>query len=348
MIDRTLLTGAMAVEATLTVSATLGGALQPQPPDPRTGPRVIPNDLADWLAALRLLAAVPFAYLVPDAELLPQESARFFYLDRAWTDALVQGAMSVGTVTTADHAQLEAVYPYVRSEVDEAERLARVAGHDPAPLGPAGTVTGLLLRSRAVAGWPGLHVRAYSELVPDDAMLPDSDPRRLRLLRMERLAPAVLAVLIDGVPRTVHVEEPRQGLQFGVRPPDGDPADATRQGLVPPRDVNTGEPLVPMDDKTSWVPVRFRPGAPGVLNLRKTRDALLAVPGTNMGSDVDSAEFAIQMLRYPYRQVFGPTGPQTDPETNPSAAGTKAGWTQVFRPRIEVPGLLAEFTEETS
>src|SRR5262252_4797126 len=137
MTDRTLLTSAVTVQAALAVSASLGGSLQPQPPDPRTGPRVIPNDLADWLAALRLLAAVPFAYLVPDAELLPQESARFFYLDRAWTDALVQGAMSVGTVTTADHAQLEAVYPYMRDEVDEAERLARVAGHDPAPLGPA-------------------------------------------------------------------------------------------------------------------------------------------------------------------------------------------------------------------
>ena len=135
MTDRTLLTSRVSVQTALTVSASLGGSLQPQPPDPRTGPRVIPNDLADWLAALRLLAAVPFAYLVPDAELLPQESARFFYLDRAWTDALVQGAMSVGTVTTADHAQLEAVYPYVRDEVDEAERLARVAGHDPAPLG---------------------------------------------------------------------------------------------------------------------------------------------------------------------------------------------------------------------
>ena len=347
MTDRTLLTSRVSVQTALTVSASLGGSLQPQPPDPRTGPRVIPNDLADWLAALRLLAAVPFAYLVPDAELLPQESARFFYLDRAWTDALVQGAMSVGTVTTADHAQLEAVYPYVRDEVDEAERLARVAGHDPAPLGPAGTVTGLLLRSRAVAGWPGLHVRAYSELVPDDAMLPDGDPRRLRLLRVERLAPAVLLALIDGVPRIVHVEEPRQGLQFGVRPPDGDPGGATRQGLVPPRDIRTGEPLVPMNDKTNWVPVRFRPNAPGVLNLRKTRDALLAVQGTNMGSDVDSAEFAIQLLRYPYRQVFGPTGPQTDPETNPSSTATKAGWAQVFRPQIGVPELLADFTEET-
>ena len=40
---------------------------------------------------------MPFSYLVPDADLLPIESIRFFYVDRAWTDALVQGVLSVGT-----------------------------------------------------------------------------------------------------------------------------------------------------------------------------------------------------------------------------------------------------------
>ena len=34
---------------------------------------------------------------------------------------------------------------------------------------------------------------------------------------MERLAPAVLLVLFDGIPAVVHIEEPRQGIQFGVR-----------------------------------------------------------------------------------------------------------------------------------
>ena len=54
---------------------------------------VVPGELRRFLARLRLLHGVPFCYLVPDAELLPPESIRFFYLDRAWTDALVQGAL---------------------------------------------------------------------------------------------------------------------------------------------------------------------------------------------------------------------------------------------------------------
>ena len=131
-------------------------------PDP--GPRAVPRDLRLWLGRLRLLAGVPFSHLVADAALLPIESIRFFYLDRDWTDALVQGALSVGTVTTADRAALTELYGVVRDEIDEAERLVRLPGVDPGaavPTGPAGTITGFILRSRLVSGWPGLHVRGW-------------------------------------------------------------------------------------------------------------------------------------------------------------------------------------------
>src|SRR5512147_1252660 len=90
--------------------------------DPDDGDHVVPGELRRFLARLRLLHDIPFSYLVPDADLLPIESIRFFYIDRAWTDALVQGVLSVGTITTADRAQLEAVYPHIRNEVDVAER----------------------------------------------------------------------------------------------------------------------------------------------------------------------------------------------------------------------------------
>ena len=114
----------------------------------------MPGELRRFLARLRLLHGVPFSYLVPDAELLPIESIRFFYLDRAWTDALVQGALSVGTITTADRAQLEAVYPHIRDDVDEAERTIRTPQGEERLQGAGGTITGFLMRSRAVSGWP--------------------------------------------------------------------------------------------------------------------------------------------------------------------------------------------------
>ena len=361
-------------------------------PDP--GPRAVPRDLRLWLGRLRLLAGVPFSHLVADAALLPIESIRFFYLDRDWTDALVQGALSVGTVTTADRAALTELHGVVRDEIDEAERLVRLPGVDPGaavPTGPAGTITGFILRSRLVSGWPGLHVRGYgadnlalNPPVPDDEVGEEHDTtlRRLGLLRLERLAPAVLLALFDGVPSVVHIEEPRAGIQFGVEEqgmqlagtvrltldrirsfdvPVGvrfnDPLSrtvlrttaathgedavidvavestgatiawvgaGTGLELVDPlehvvsaavtqmqpvgdvraevflRDKNDGrrlDPPVPVD-------VPFRPNAPGVIHLQALAKRMTDADPA-LGTDLDAAEFALQMLQFPFRAVFG-------------------------------------------
>ena len=276
--------------------------------DPDDGDHVVPGELRRFLARLRLLHGVPFSYLVPDADLLPIESIRFFYLDRGWTDALVQGVLSIGTITTADRAQLEAVYPTLRDEVDEAERTVRRPRGEERLEGAGGTITGFLMRSRVVSGWPNLHVRAYSrDVIADDALTTaaESDPNRMKVLRLERLAPAVLLVLFDGVPAVVHVEEPRQGIQFGVRlDPEAPPAQ--RRAKVKVRDNATGDPVPPTDDFTAAnsVDVPFRPGAPGVIDLRKLRERL-ANKAPNAGGSLEPNEYALQMLRFPFRQVFG-------------------------------------------
>ena len=266
----------------------------------------MPGELRRFLAGLRLLKGVPFSYLVPDADLLPPESIRFFYLDRNWTDAVVQGVLSVGTITTTDRAQLETIYPTLRAEVDATERSVREPTKTPKPLrGGGGTITGFLLRSRAVSGWPALHVRAYSEDVVKDSELTtvaESHPKRMKLLRMERLAPAVLLVLIDGVPEVVHIEEPRQGIQFGARMDTDAPPNA-RTAEVHLKATDTGTTIEP----ELSVPVPFRAGAPGVIDMRWLRDRMLeANPAkTKLGPTMETHEFALEMLRFPYRQVFG-------------------------------------------
>ncbi len=304
--------------------------------DPDDGLHVVPGELRRFLARLRLLHGVPFSYLVPDAELLPPESMRFFYIDRAWTDALVQGALSVGTVSTADRAQLEAVYPHIRAEVDEAERaLRRPQGQDRLD-GAAGTITGFVMRSRAVSGWPNLHVRAYAvDVLADDALTTaaESDPSRLKVLRMERLAPAVLLVLIDGVPAVVHVEEPRQGIQFGARL-DASAPPAQRAARVRFRNKNTGDLIgaaeAPLTDANS-VPVPFRAGAPGVIDLAELRKRLATtappVPAGPPAPTLAPNEFALQMLRFPYRQVFG------DPDNK---QGSKFFGLDTFKPTVSL------------
>ena len=199
-----------------------------QPPD-QGGTGLLPDGVRDWLASLRLLEGVPFQYLVVDEKLLPPESIRFFYLDRNWTDALIAGALSVSAITTDDRAQLQALYKQVRDELDAAERLVRVPGNEDAEEGPADVITGLLIRSRAVSGWPGMHIRAYQVEIPDDGA--DDDTSLLHLMRLERLAPSVLLALFDGVPAVVHLEEPRSGLQFGFELTEPQPAGAVAYDL---------------------------------------------------------------------------------------------------------------------
>ena len=308
--------------AQLTMTATIAQLGQPAGVEDAVDPDgVVPAPLVRFLARLRLLEGVPFSYLVADANLTPVETIRFFYLDRNATDALVQGALSVGTVNSADRVQLEQLYAVVRDEVDKAERLVRMKDSDAPvvdaegrPIGAGGPITGFVLRSRLVSGWPGLHVRAYAkDTLPDTRTIPEMDnsPDRVRLLRMERLAPAVLLVLFDGVPQVVHLEEPRCGIQFGIRL-DAVTDPTQQRAVLTVRDVqdpNKG-PLKLGNGNDRTVPVPFRAGSPGVINMKKLNEALIAVPGTNMGStvaDVDAAEFAMQMLDFPLRQVFGDT-----------------------------------------
>lgn len=332
-------------QAVQLISTTATTFVRPDEPEDGVRPDgVVPADIARFLARLRLLEGVPFSYLVPDAELLPPESIRFFYLDRNWTDALVQGALAVGTVNSSDRAKLEELYRIVSDEVDAAERLVRIKNADRAevdaegrPIGAGGEVSGFVLRSRLVSGWPGLHVRAYStDTRPDDETIPDMDtsPDRLRVLRLERLAPAVLLVLFDGVPAVVHIEEPRSGIQFGVRVTPS--STGRKRAVTTLRDItapNDG-PLLDNSGDEVEVPIPFRRNAPGVINLAALEEDMTANTATNLGSSIESDELAMEMLRFPIRQVFG------DPEVAPEV--------DLFRPTVSIEHMETRYENTTA
>jgi hypothetical protein len=307
-------TAAIKLQFSAAVAGAVAGLTDDDPDD---GTHVVPGAIRRTLAELRLLHSVPFNYLVADASLLPSESIRFFYLDRNWTDALIAGVLSIGTFTTAERAQLEALREVVRDEVDEAERTIRMPDDEARLSAEGGAVSGFLLRSKLVSGWPGLHVRGYAvDRQADDDILAESDPDRLKVLRMERLAPAVLVVLFDGVPAVVHLEEPRQGIQFGALRPVDEPLSTKRS--VPLRNAQTADDL-----GGDPVAVPFRRGSAGVIHLRRLRNTIALKPGTNIGTSLDANEFAVEMLRFPYRQVFG--NPANEP-------GHRL--VDVFRPRL--------------
>jgi hypothetical protein len=177
--------------------------------------------LAEWLGALLLLYPVPFDTLVPDARMLPAESLRFFYLDDNWLGAAFDGALSLGVDSTRQTAFNEAFFNRTSDGlVYEAARRATAVlrdkqqgrATDASPVPPS-VVSGFLLRSALVSGWPNLVVRVRPQ--PATSTQPEG-PSPLKLLRIDHLAPDVLLCLFDGVPDNVELSEPPESLGFGV------------------------------------------------------------------------------------------------------------------------------------
>lgn len=272
--------------------------------DPATLPDYVQFALAQW----RLLHDIPFVYLVPDAELLPGESLRFFDLDGGWLDALAAGALQVGATTAVDQARVSpAETTRLTASADRYRPMVRDVRRGRATLGgnpPADraaddqVVTGFLLRSALVANWPGLSVRAFTTVdVPsgtDPAQWERDHPETVvPLLRLERLAPSVLLALFDGVPALVWLEEPHHGVQLG--------AQAVADGYRVPLRGPTGDPLGVPD-----VPVPMRAGSiPGVVDV----DALAAAldHAAPLGTPRGSAGLALCLLQPPARQRFAAT-----------------------------------------
>lgn len=262
----------------------------------------LPPYLASFLAHLRLLVGVPFDYLIPDSRLLPPESIRFFYVDRSWADRLVDGALAVGKIGSREQAHHQEHHPSVRQELDVTERSVRALQRRREP-GPATTieadvVTGFLLRSSAVSGWPHMDVCAFSRTFdgqPVDVKDPKVNAYKMRLLRLERLSPSVLLAMFEGIPSLVWCEEPHHGVQFGVQERNG------KLGIR--RHGRDGTPISTVADAT---PVPLRAGGKRVIHVRELHRRLAEAAKTDarMPAQDGSAAFAIELLDLPWRQRF--------------------------------------------
>jgi hypothetical protein len=287
-------------DAFLTGEAALRERLERSDQAPATSAPQIPMPpyMESFLAHLRLLVGVPFPYLVPDARLLPPESIRYFYLDRSWVDRLVDGALAVGKVGTREQAHHHQVGSTLQQTLDLSERMVRplqrrLAGFQEAKAAadaerqPAQVVTGLLLRSALVSGWPHLEVRAFA------------GEGQLRTLRLERLAPAVLLALFEGLPTRVDLEEPHHGVQFGVTAnPEGRLMVTVRQ--ADGRAIRDGQ------DTPRLRPVPVRVADRRVVAVAELRRGLHADRATEprLPRQTGSGNLAVALLNPPWRQRF--------------------------------------------
>lgn len=217
--------------------ARIAGALDGMP---------VPTAITDWLGRLHTLIGVPFGYLVPAEQMLPPESIRFFRLDEAWVEALIDGAFSLGRDLTLDQsASLGAAVDRIvvgpvmalsRAAAPVHRRSARrrrelraaappvlrlLAPSIEAPSIAASSIetssietgspawTGFLLRSSVVAAYPGLGVTVFSA---DDTETP------LEVKRLDRLGPDsdTLFCLVVGDASTIEVHEAPEQLHYGL------------------------------------------------------------------------------------------------------------------------------------
>ncbi len=280
--------------------------------------------VARWLARLALLHPLPFEMLVPDPRMLPlvsppadvrvhdplQGSVRFFYVDANWVAAAMDGALSIGLESSrhAFYAQMTAGVLHQAAAEAAAALRGPLPGVEPAPGAGREIVTGMLLRSAVVSGWPNLAVRPL-----------DAAGKLVKTLRMDHLAPGVLLCLFDGVPARIMIAEPQEGLRFGT----DEQGAVELRNLQPPRaggDAPVGRALgqtFAVRDPAGKQPLFTRgggrvldlsPGSPGGL-VRSLAAKLAALGQPVTPADFGPAAFALQMVRAPEELTFESRGP---------------------------------------
>lgn len=257
------------------------------------------DDMAGWLGRLRLLEGIPFVHLVPDARMLPVESIRFFYVDPNMLDALCDGAQSVGLQNSRDALQHDLVRPTLRAAAISRghSRRASLVGRNLVAndVMPSDPVAGFLLRSAVVSGWPGLEIKAFTDLDGTDPIVP---------LRIDHIASDVLIALFPKVPARVDIDEPKEGLVFGVEPVDG-------QWEVGVRNI-TGPDIGKVRKNNAGVDDVVTLGTDGVNFLRDGGSVLqvdalqlaLSKKFANASAVWGPAAYALQMVDAPQQMTF--------------------------------------------
>ena len=259
------------------------------------GEVLIPEAISKWLGRLRLLKGVPFNYLVPDEQMLPPESIRFFYLDMNWVDALIDGAFSIGrnlTKTEKTHTlNLDtAVKPAMQQHAREGALSIRAEALGmPPPVLSLQVVSGFLLRSTVVNAYKGIGANVY----------PQSGSPMLDILRFEPLGPNsdTLLCLVDGDAYKVDIHEAPEHLHYGI---DKYEYDASAKKITATKMIHTftkegsevkltGK-VLPLDHLSE----AFRPNSPRVLKMTTLANQ---IGDLNKPYVIGSAEMGFEMTQ---------------------------------------------------
>jgi hypothetical protein len=302
------------------------------------------GDVAAWLGRLVLLYGAPFNYLIPEEQMLPKESLRFFYFDPIWIQSLVQGACSIGNSDYGSTLINKAINTLAQPNRPDSTK----GPAPPASKAAAGVrdslrkqyesvpmpdesedldwpLTGFLLRSAAVAGWRGLEVMAYKTLSPAEKLIWEkkqlNEEQRdklmsesvapLKALRIEQLAADVMFGLFNGVIAQLVIRQPQEGLHFGLTREQDSYAKTLRElGFRHPE--KAGEILqgrVIDLSKEGLMRDQKNKGVIKIADLAGRMKQELEKPELDqlIKNQFTSAEFAVEMIEAPGQFTFIPT-----------------------------------------
>ncbi|KAF3909587.1 hypothetical protein AA313_de0205883 [Arthrobotrys entomopaga] len=142
-----------------------------------------------FLMDMKFFADVPMCYLLPDPSFLPEESMKFFYIDKNWIDCMIDGALSIANTFNVKNRDV------VKDAIKKALAKYEATIIDPvkAPYPPQIPTFGLFLRSVAVSTWANLEISAPYPSA-------EVQNKRLEIVKMQKLSEDTLFILFDRKP----------------------------------------------------------------------------------------------------------------------------------------------------
>ena len=136
------------------------------------------------------MQGIPLHYLIPNENMLPLESIKFFFLDWFWVESLLEGAFSIAdSMNPAAKTDLEA-----NTAIDIKD------------------ITGIILRSKLVADFPELKFEASELSVENQKDI--SSKQQLEILRNERINEDTRLILFRGRARLIDLFLTPDGLHY--------------------------------------------------------------------------------------------------------------------------------------
>jgi hypothetical protein len=247
----------------------------------------LPGMVYDWFIKLSRLEQVPFNYLIAHRDLMPQGSIQFFSVDPQWVQLLLRGAFAIGDIASSDESIEDRSFEKI-----------------PLPV----RLTGFLLRSPVVSGWPHLLVDGFSTEPPAGTSPPFESGATPLPQHRYALGKDTLLCLFEGVIKSVEIYQHAEAIHYGIDYEAKDvaagiPADCyfkflrDASGNPSPTPSPCGTDRTQAFEVNKWVRIPFRfPDSGvncGVIDVETLASRLTsALPGTTMSP----AEFAYQMV----------------------------------------------------